>query len=141
MGKINLWRVFLGGIIAGLVIDLFEWVLNGVILNAQLAENMRTLGKSGTVSLKQIAALNVLGLVAGIVMVLLYAAIRPRFGPGPKTAMFAGLAVWALAYVLGGASLVVMHLFPMGLITIALAVQVIETLVAAVAGAAVYKED
>ncbi len=26
-----------------------------------------------------------------------YAAIRPRFGPGPKTAAIAGLAVWLIA--------------------------------------------
>ncbi|HSE60477.1 MAG TPA: hypothetical protein VLA99_17380 [Nitrospiraceae bacterium] len=26
----------------------------------------------------------------------LYAAIRPRFGAGPKTALYAGLGVWVL---------------------------------------------
>jgi hypothetical protein len=31
MGKINLARVFLGGLLAGLIINIFEYVLNGVV--------------------------------------------------------------------------------------------------------------
>jgi len=38
-------------------------------------------------------------LLIGIAVVWLYAAIRPRFGPGPRTAILAGLAVWFLAYL------------------------------------------
>ena len=38
-------------------------------------------------------------LIAGIVLVWLYAGIRPRFGPGPKTAANASLAVWFLLHV------------------------------------------
>ena len=34
----------------------------------------------------------------GIVTVWLYAAIRPRFGAGAKTAVIAGLFVWFFAY-------------------------------------------
>ena len=36
------------------------------------------------------------------VTVWLYAAIRPRFGPGPKTAICAGLIVWGLSYLYRG---------------------------------------
>lgn len=35
-------------------------------------------------------------LVLGIAALWLYAAIRPRFGPGPRTAALAGFAVWLL---------------------------------------------
>ena len=31
-----------------------------------------------------------------------YAAMRPRFGPGPRTAIYAGLAVWVLSHVWSG---------------------------------------
>ena len=40
MGKINLGRVILGGIVAGIVIDIFEGVLNGVVLAKQWADVM-----------------------------------------------------------------------------------------------------
>jgi len=35
MSKINLARVILGGVIAGIVIDVCEGILNGVILKQQ----------------------------------------------------------------------------------------------------------
>jgi len=38
-------------------------------------------------------------LLLGIAVVWLYAAIRPRFGPGPRTAILAGPAVWFLSYL------------------------------------------
>src|SRR5437667_4515115 len=38
------------------------------------------------------------GFVLGVLLVWLYAAIRPRFGPGPKTSLIAGLVLWFLAY-------------------------------------------
>jgi hypothetical protein len=141
MSKINLGRVVLGGIVAGIVIDLFEGVLNGVVLANQWATVMTGLGKSGTMSIKQIVAFNVWGLVTGILIVGLYASMRPRFGAGPKTAICAGLVIWATAYVLGSAAPVFLHLFPVGLMAEGLAVGLVETMVAGVAGAYFYRED
>ena len=141
MGKINLGRVILGGIAAGIVIDIFEGVLNGVLLEKQWADAMTALGKSGTMSINQILAFNVWGLVTGILMVWLYAAMRPRLGACPKTAVCAGLMIWATAYVLASAAPVFLHLFPVGLMAIGLAVGLVETMVAGVAGAYFYKED
>jgi hypothetical protein len=141
MGNINLGRVLLGGIVAGIVIDLFEGVLNGVVLANQWATVMTGLGRLGTMSVKQIVAFNVWGLAAGILMVGVYAAIRPRLGAGPKTAICAGLVIWATAYVLGSAAPVFLHLFPVGLMAIGLAVGLVETMVAGLAGAYFYKEN
>jgi hypothetical protein len=141
MGKINLGRVILGGIVAGIVINLFEGVSNNLILSSQWAAAMTALGKSSAMSGKQIGAFTVWGLAAGIVLVWLYAAIRPRLGAGPRTAMLAGAAVWALAYASSNAAMVFLHLFPLGLMLAATAIGLVEMLVAGVAGAAVYKED
>jgi len=38
------------------------------------------------------------GLVAGIIITWTYAAMRPRFGPGPKTALLAGLVIWLVGW-------------------------------------------
>jgi hypothetical protein len=141
MGKINLSRVILGGIVAGIVIDVFEGILHGAILASQWAEVLAGLGKGGTMSVKQIVAFNVWGLAVGILTVGLYAAIRPRFGAGPRTAVLAGLAVWALAYVMGDATPVFLHMFPVGTISTSLVVEAVIMAVAGVAGAAVYKES
>jgi hypothetical protein len=141
MGNINLGRVLLGGIVAGIVIDIFEGILNGVVLANQWATVMTGLGKLGTMSLKQIMAFNVWGLATGILIVGVYAAIRPRLGAGPKTAICAGLVIWATAYVLGSAAPVFLHLFPVGLMATGLAVGLVETMVAGLAGAYFYKEN
>ncbi len=44
-----------------------------------------------------------------------YAAMRPRFGPGPKTGVCAGLAVWGFFYLLPGLMMHVMGMYPLGL--------------------------
>jgi hypothetical protein len=141
VGKINLSRVILGGIVAGIVIDVFEGILNGAILAGQWAEVMTGLGKSAAISAKQIAAFNVWGLAVGILTVGLYAAIRPRFGAGPRTGVLAGLGVWALAFAMGDAAPVFLHIFPVGTMATSLVVEAVGMATAGVAGAAVYKES
>jgi hypothetical protein len=45
-------------------------------------------------------AINVIAsFAAGILLVWLYAAMRPRFGPGMKTATMAALAVWICGFL------------------------------------------
>lgn len=141
MGKINLGRVIIGGIVAGVVINIVEGLLNGVILEKQWSDVMIGLGKSGTTSVKQIVAFNIWGFATGILMIWLYAGLRPRLGAGPKTAVCAGLFVWATAYALGGAAPVIMHMIPPGLMATLLAIGVVEAMAAAVAGAYFYKEE
>jgi hypothetical protein len=102
---------------------------------------LKGLGKSGAMSMKQIMAFNVWGLAVGILMVWIYASMRPRLGAGPRTAICAGLVVWATAYLLGSAAPVFLHLFPVGLVVTGLAVGLVETMVAGVAGAYFYQED
>src|SRR5258707_15506205 len=93
MGKINFGRVLLGGLAAGLVLNIGEYLLNDKVLATQMAEMFRRCGfpKPGA---NFIVIAVVITFVLGIVIVLGYAAIRPRFGPGPRTAIMAGLFAW-----------------------------------------------
>lgn len=142
MGKINLARVILGGVVAGIVIDVCEGILNGVILKQQWADVFTSLGKtSDTLSVKQIVVFNVWGLVAGIITVWLYAGLRPRYGAGPRTAILAGLTVWALAFGLATAVPVFFHLYPVGLGLTSVALEAVEMILAGLAGGALYKES
>jgi len=141
MGKINLGRVVLGGIVAGIIIDVFEGVSNGVLLGQQYANAMTALGKSGTMSTNQLIAFNVWGLVTGILMLWVYADMRPRLGAGPMTAVCAALVIWASVFVLGSATMVFLHLMPVGFTLIGLAIALVETIVAGIAGAYLYKEE
>ncbi|HET8548850.1 MAG TPA: hypothetical protein VFL57_12625 [Bryobacteraceae bacterium] len=134
-------RVLLGGLLAGVVINVFEFVLNAIILRDAWADTMRRLNLPGEMTTNQIVLFNVWGFVMGILAVWTYAAIRSRFGPGPKTAGIAALVMWLAGYALSIAPPVIMHMFPRRLAAVALAVGLVEIIAATIAGASLYKED
>jgi hypothetical protein len=141
MGKINFGRVILGGIVAGIVSDILGYIVDGVILASRWTAGMTALGKS-EFSVGQNVAFNIIGLIYGIFMVWLYAAIRSRYGAGPTTAVYAGLAVWVAGVLLPNAAFMwAAGLFPTNLTVMTTAAAIVELVVAALAGAALYKES
>ena len=89
---INYARVLLGGFVAG-----FVFCASGLVLERMLADDFRILGNEVVLPLtasQETGLLFGLRVLFGMIVVWLYAAMRPRFGPGPKTAILAGLAVW-----------------------------------------------
>lgn len=141
MGQINVARVILGGLVAGIVINVFEAVLNLFVIADQARQAMQKLNLQTDFSMNQIMLFNVLGFATGIMIVWLYAAIRPRYGAGPKTAMGAGLMVWLVGYLIPNVGFAVIGLYPMGLIAIGLCVGILETVLAGLVGAYLYKEE
>ncbi len=140
MGKINLGRVILGGLVAGVIIDLIEGIMHAVVFADRWAAQMTSLNRSQAGSMEQIVVLNLWGFAAGILTVWLYAAIRPRFGAGPKTAMCAGLFTWATICGMGTAVPVILHIYQLDLGLMGVGYEVVEMLIASVAGAYFYKE-
>ena len=140
MGKINITRVLLGGLIAGLVICFGEYILGWLIFGGQWAEVLTEAG-TGQFGGGQEAALAIVAILYGIALVWIYAAIRPRFGPGPKTAVVAGLAMWVVAWLLVSAYLVVIGVYPVGLLIAATVWALFELPIAAIAGAWLYQES
>ena len=140
MGNINITRMLLGGLLAGLVIGVGEYVLGWLILGEQWAE---VLAEAGTEEFGggQIAAFVVVGFLYGIALIWIYAAIRPRFGPGPKTAVVAGLTMWAVAWFLVSTYVMVIGMYPAGLFIAATVWGLFELPIAAVAGAWLYQES
>ncbi len=141
MGKINMGRVLIGGIVAGLVADVLGYLVDGMLLAHQWADGMKALGHANF-SLNQLIWFNLLGLISGIALIWVYAAIRPRFGAGVKTAVFAGLAVWVVGVLIPNLS----FMWAVGLYSHHLTVMttlggVVEMVVGAIAGAALYKES
>ena len=94
MAHTNRVRVVLGGLLAGVVINIVEFITNGVVLKADWGQAMQALGKSPVPSGSAIAIYNVWGFLVGIAAVWIYAAIRPRSGGGPKTAAVAGFSAF-----------------------------------------------
>ena len=138
--NINWVRVFGGGLLAGLIINIGEFILNEPILGAELEEVMAGMNREppGTGA---IMIFVMMGFAIGILAVWLYAAIRPRFGPGAKTAACAGLTVWALGWLVPNISFMAMDFFPMKLLVIATVWSLVEVTLATVAGAWLYTES
>lgn len=140
MGNINWNRVLLGGIVAGLIIDVVEWLLQGVVLGSEWRQAMQEIGRPVQETAGRGLFYVVLGLVYGILAACGYASIRPRYGAGPKTALYAGLGVWLLGYFLPTVTWLPMGLFPGRLVIIAVIVGLAEILVATQAAAWLYQE-
>ena len=139
MGRINLGRVILGGLVAGVVINAFEFVLNGVVLADQWPVLMKSINRP-VLGMNEIIAFNVFGFLQGLVAIWTYAAIRPRFGEGPKTALFAALLTWVTAYVFVDAMPTIMGIFELPMTLMLAGVGLVEIVVATLAGAYLYKE-
>ncbi len=69
-----------------------------------------------------------------------YAAIRPRFGPGPKTAIIAALFAWFGVYVYNNIIGAAFGFVPTSMLPIALVWGLVEYIVAALIGSWLYKE-
>jgi hypothetical protein len=95
VGRINWGRVLLCGLVAGFVWTLLSavvTVLVGYDFAAAVPGNRLSAPSSGLV-----AFLFIVNLVEGVWAMWLYAAIRPRYGAGPKTAAVAGFSWWVIS--------------------------------------------
>jgi hypothetical protein len=139
MNKINLGRVLLGGLVTGVVLNLGEWLLNGVVLAKQMEAYM-TEHKFPQMTGSAIGVAMAMTFVLGFVMILGYAAIRSRFGAGPKTAIIAALFAWFGAVVYPNVIGAAFGFIPTNLLLLLLGWEIVEYIVAAVVGAWLYKE-
>jgi hypothetical protein len=139
MGKINVGRVLLGGLVAGLVLNIGEFVLNEKVLGAQMKSFFSShLFKDPGGNF--IAAAVGMTFVLGIVVVWLYALIRPRCGAGPKTAIVAALIAWFGVYLYSGIINGLLFGIPLNTMLIVMVWGLVEYILGAVVGAALYKE-
>jgi hypothetical protein len=102
---------------------------------------MSKLGKSPDLSATMMVAFNIIGFVTGLLMVWLYAAIRSRYGAGPKAALMVALTIWIIGYAIPTLGEVGVGLIPAQLGATAAGLGLIEIILAGLAGASVYKEE
>ena len=96
---INTQKVLIGGIAAGVVMNVVDFISNKFIVGARAAAEADAFKPGLSASMMTSSAMVtgiVMDLVLGILLVWTYAAIRPRFGPGLKTAVYAAVLFWLL---------------------------------------------
>jgi len=141
MKPINTKRALLGGLVAAVIIDLIEGVMNGVVLKTDWAAAMQALGKPGEVTGAAIVLYNTVGLLEGMIGVWLYSALISRYGMGSTTAGKAGLVMWALVSGIPNLLLMPSALIPGRLMAIGSVVDFISILLGITMGALLYRED
>jgi hypothetical protein len=136
----NTGRLILGGLVAGVVANALDYVINQHLMIEEGNEMVRRLNLRP--ELVEGAAMTwiVVDFVYGLLLVFTYAAMRPRFGPGPKTAVVAGATLW-LAITVIFVGLTAMGIYTQQAFMKSAALQLGSTLAAVLAGAALYKED
>jgi hypothetical protein len=139
MGSINLGRVLMGGLLTGLIINVGEFILNVPILGATYEAALADAGLQTSPSEMVIWPLYAFAM--GILAVWVYAAIRPRFGPGVRTAVYAGLVIWFAILGTFLAQGLTLPVVPSSILWISLVWGLVEIPVATVAGAWVYREE
>ena len=95
MPRINWSRAVLGGVLASVIWGILYAPLHPLVeVHDSLGRPVLPITpfRGATPVMMLLVVIN--GFVQGIATVWLYAAIRPRFGPGPKAAAIAGFAVW-----------------------------------------------
>jgi hypothetical protein len=139
MGGINVTRWFAGGIAAGVVVWALEWLASIFYMDdaqaALEAANLTMDMTSGTWILTV-----VLSLIIGLALVFFYAAARPRFGPGPKTAATVAVVLWFASYLVSLLGYHMIGLYPTSMLALWGLVGLIELIVAAMVGGWVYRE-
>lgn len=135
MSNINYSKVLLGGVVAGIVwiaVDVASFMLMGM-------DNMDAWLAQHDLHEPPMAVLFAMDLLFGLMAVWLYAAIRPRFGPGPRTAATAALFIW-LMFTVVYFGLHMMGLFTPSDYAKSAAFGLVTVMAATMAGAWLYSE-
>ena len=143
MGKINWGRVVLGGVLWFVVYGLLGAAAAYLYLVREGREAFEQLGLRVVSHLDTpgfFAFVLVLTLVSGIFSIWFYAAIRPRYGPGPKTAVCAGFAMWMFAHLFPGLYWGQLLGLPIRLVALNEVTTLVAVVAATLAGAWLYQE-
>jgi hypothetical protein len=96
----NWRRILYGGLAAGLLMSVVDFLVGTFVLAPRYARYQEIGIFLKEPRLPLFPLLWVLGTFAeGLLLAWLYAAVRPRLGPGPKTAVLVALAVGLMAHV------------------------------------------
>ncbi|HJU73852.1 MAG TPA: hypothetical protein VJ717_08905 [Gemmatimonadaceae bacterium] len=126
----NAKRITFGGLLAGSVIIIGEFVRQVIFTGA---------GPASAASMPD-GVLVLRGMSLGIFCVLLYATVRPRLGPGMKTALTAGILVFLVGTLFPPFGLTMQAFTPASRLLEAIIWNAIQLPVATVAGAWLYRE-
>lgn len=140
---LNTSKVIAGGLAAGVVLNVIDWITYTKVLVDKVTAEADAFKPGMAASMMSGNAITVYiisDFVFGLLLVWTYAAIRPRFGPGPRTAMLTALLFWILMAFCNAPTML------MGMVSVRLwwtesFIMFVNFLIAAWVGAMIYKES
>ncbi len=141
---INTKKVIVGGLVAGIVMFVCDFVTN-MMFGAQMKESFNTfkpgLGDAmATMTTGMMVGYFIMDLVIGMLLAYTYAAMRPRFGAGPKTSIIAALIFWIFGTIVA-TNYLVMGMMSRSLWLTFGVVYLVCLVIAALVAGALYSED
>jgi hypothetical protein len=121
--------------------NVVDGVTNGAILGERWAVEAKRLGLDVSEMAQSHSLMGwvTYDFLCGIVLVWLYASIRPRYGAGPKTAVIAGLALWLITH-LAFSAWAFTGLYSVGIVAATTLGGFVAAIAGALAGCSIYKE-
>ncbi|HVF47348.1 MAG TPA: hypothetical protein VNA17_07270 [Pyrinomonadaceae bacterium] len=142
MTKINWVRFFLGGLIATVLLFLSDGLLHENVFRTYWEAVYRDLGTKPPAEGHSLDLVYffIFEMGRGFGAMLVYVLMRPFYGAGPKTAVLAAIATWLALSVAGPAEFIPLRFYSNSLWIGVAAVQLVTSIIAAMAGAAIYKD-
>jgi hypothetical protein len=135
----NMGRLIAGGLVAGVVGNALHALSGMYLTTVEMSDMQRRLGLSQDAINSSMTTWIIVDFVWGLLLVFTYAAMRSRFGPGPKTAVVSGVTLWlAVASVFAGLTAIGVYTDQAFIKETFL--NLVTVLAASLAGAYVYKE-
>ena len=141
MPKLNWNRLIIGGLVAAIIAFLTDGFLHERVVGADWNSVYAALGaREPTESAGSMLYFAIFELGRGFLAMFVYALMRGPFKAGPKTAALAGIVSWFAFSLTGPAQFI-----PLGFYSHALwgkvgAFQLVTSIIATIAGAAIYKD-
>ena len=141
MAKINWGRLIVGVLVAAVIMFLTDGFIHERLVNAEwraVYDGLRAAEpeEHGT----SMVYFAVFELGRAFIAMLFYATMRTHFGAGPKTAVIAGIASWIAFSLTGPAQFIPLGFFSTALWLKVGALHLITSILATIAGAALYKD-
>ena len=142
MHKINWNRLIIGGLIATVICFLSDGLLHEKIVGEDWKAVYAALGAVAPSEEHPSAMVYFLifELGRGFLAIFLYVLMRPFYNPGPKTAVIAGVVTWLVCSLTGPAQFIPLGFYSHPLWMKVGAFQLVTSILAAVAAAAIYKD-
>jgi hypothetical protein len=143
MARINWGRFFVGGLLASIIGFVSDGFMHERVLGTDWQAVYARLGATPPSEHTSTSLLYFAIFEAGrgFISLFLYVLMRSHFKPGPNTAALAGFIAWLAFSVTAPAQFIPLGFFSNSLWLKAGAIQLVTSLIATIAGAALYKDQ